>query len=71
MTAAAGSEWDVIVIGTGIGGATTGRALAEAGQKVLFLEKGLAERITDKRLKEAAADRAASAKAASKAPSIS
>ncbi len=32
--------WDAIVIGTGIGGGTVGRALAEAGQKVLFLEKG-------------------------------
>ncbi|KMK65654.1 GMC oxidoreductase [Puniceibacterium sp. IMCC21224] len=32
--------WDVIVIGTGIGGGTIGRALAEAGQRVLFLEKG-------------------------------
>lgn len=42
MTDAPGSEWDVIVIGTGIGGATTGRALAEAGQKVLFLEQGAA-----------------------------
>ncbi|WP_417740813.1 GMC oxidoreductase [Salipiger sp.] len=35
-------EWDVIVIGTGIGGGTVGRALAEAGQKVLFLEQGAA-----------------------------
>lgn len=33
-------HWDVIVIGTGIGGGTTGRALAEAGLSVLFLEKG-------------------------------
>ncbi len=32
--------WDVIVIGTGIGGGTAGRALAEAGLKVLFLEQG-------------------------------
>jgi choline dehydrogenase-like flavoprotein len=32
--------WDVIVIGTGIGGGTAGRALAEAGRSVLFLEKG-------------------------------
>ncbi|MBO9464089.1 GMC family oxidoreductase [Tropicibacter sp. R15_0] len=35
-------EWDVIVIGTGMGGGTVGRALAEAGQKVLFLEQGQA-----------------------------
>lgn len=33
-------EWDVIVIGTGVGGGTLGRALAEAGKSVLFLEKG-------------------------------
>ncbi|ANT60167.1 glucose-methanol-choline oxidoreductase [Salipiger sp. CCB-MM3] len=32
--------WDAVVIGTGIGGGTLGRALAEAGQKVLFLERG-------------------------------
>jgi len=31
---------DVIIIGTGIGGATLGRALAERGHSVLFLEKG-------------------------------
>ncbi len=34
------TAWDVIVIGTGIGGGTAGRALAEAGLKVLFLEMG-------------------------------
>ncbi|MEC3861313.1 GMC family oxidoreductase [Mesobacterium sp. TK19101] len=34
------THWDAIVIGTGIGGGTAGRALAEAGKKVLFLEKG-------------------------------
>jgi len=33
-------EWDVIVIGTGIGGGTAGRHLAEAGLSVLFVEKG-------------------------------
>lgn len=33
-------NWDVIVVGTGIGGGTVGRALAEAGKKVLFVEKG-------------------------------
>ncbi|MDO6586305.1 GMC family oxidoreductase [Salipiger sp. 1_MG-2023] len=32
--------WDAIVIGTGVGGGTAGRALAEAGQRVLFLERG-------------------------------
>lgn len=38
--ALADRHWDVIVIGTGIGGGTAGRALAEAGLKVLFVEKG-------------------------------
>lgn len=33
-------EWDVIVIGTGMGGGTLGRRLAEAGQSVLFLDRG-------------------------------
>ncbi len=37
--------WDVIVIGTGMGGATIGYELAEAGFSVLFLEKG--ERLID------------------------
>lgn len=32
--------WDVIIIGTGIGGGTIGRALAERGQSVLFVEQG-------------------------------
>jgi choline dehydrogenase-like flavoprotein len=32
--------WDVIVIGTGIGGSTVGHALAQRGLSVLFLEKG-------------------------------
>lgn len=36
------AEWDVIVIGTGIGGGTAARALAEAGLKVLMLEQGSA-----------------------------
>lgn len=35
-----GMEWDVIVIGTGVGGATAGNALAQSGLSVLFLEKG-------------------------------
>ncbi|HVQ08602.1 MAG TPA: GMC family oxidoreductase [Allosphingosinicella sp.] len=33
--------WDVIVIGTGMGGGTVGYALARLGRRVLFLEKGL------------------------------
>jgi choline dehydrogenase-like flavoprotein len=35
-----GKVWDVVVIGTGIGGGTLGRSLAEKGFSVLFLEKG-------------------------------
>ncbi len=34
------TEWDYIIVGTGMGGATIGYALAKAGKKVLFLEKG-------------------------------
>ncbi len=33
-------EWDVIVIGTGMGGGMLGRRLAESGHQVLFVEKG-------------------------------
>lgn len=33
-------DWDVIVVGAGIGGGTIGRRLAEHGLSVLFLEKG-------------------------------
>lgn len=33
-------NWDVIVIGTGMGGATAGYMLAQKGHRVLFLEKG-------------------------------
>lgn len=33
-------HWDVIVVGTGMGGATIGYALAQAGKRVLFCEKG-------------------------------
>lgn len=32
--------WDAIVIGTGIGGATLGHALAKSGKRVLFCERG-------------------------------
>ncbi|MCB9771373.1 MAG: GMC family oxidoreductase [Candidatus Omnitrophica bacterium] len=34
------TEWDYIIVGTGMGGGTIGYALAKAGKKVLFLEKG-------------------------------
>ena len=33
-------EWDVIIVGTGMGGATLGYTLAKAGKSVLFCEKG-------------------------------
>jgi choline dehydrogenase-like flavoprotein len=33
-------QWDAIIIGTGMGGATLGYALARAGQRVLFCEQG-------------------------------
>jgi len=36
----AGQRWDAIVVGTGMGGATVGYALARAGWRVLFCEKG-------------------------------
>ena len=39
-TEAASRHWDVIIIGTGVGGATVGRPLALKGLSVLFLEKG-------------------------------
>ena len=34
------TDWDVIVVGTGIGGSTAGHALARKGKRVLFLERG-------------------------------
>ncbi len=34
-------EWDVVVVGTGMGGATAGYELARLGRRVLFIEKGL------------------------------
>lgn len=37
---AAAHHWDVIVIGTGIGGGMAGRRLAERGLAVLYVEKG-------------------------------
>ena len=39
-TVVASRHWDVIIIGTGVGGATVGRSLALEGLGVLFLEKG-------------------------------
>jgi choline dehydrogenase-like flavoprotein len=37
-------EWDYLIVGTGMGGATLGHALAKAGRRVLFLEKGTSPR---------------------------
>jgi choline dehydrogenase-like flavoprotein len=34
--------WDAIVVGTGMGGAVIGHALARAGRRVLFVDKGAA-----------------------------
>jgi choline dehydrogenase-like flavoprotein len=34
-------EWEVAVVGTGMGGSTAGYALAKLGRRVLFIEKGL------------------------------
>jgi choline dehydrogenase-like flavoprotein len=36
-----GKTWDVVIIGTGMGGATVGHALASKGHEVLFIEKGM------------------------------
>ena len=35
-------QWDCLVVGTGVGGATLGAAVAKAGRSVLFVEKGRA-----------------------------
>lgn len=35
-------HWDAIIVGSGMGGGTLGYALARAGHRVLFVEKGLA-----------------------------
>lgn len=40
-------HWDVLVIGTGMGGAVTGYELARRGRRVLFLEKGLLRHVDD------------------------
>jgi choline dehydrogenase-like flavoprotein len=39
--------WDVVVIGTGVGGATAGLNLARLGRRVLFLERGHLSRQTN------------------------
>lgn len=35
--------WDVVIVGTGMGGGALGHALAAAGRSVLFLERGASE----------------------------
>ena len=39
-------QWDVIIFGAGMAGATLGYALARAGRKVLFCEQGISH-LTD------------------------
>ena len=43
LTEARDTPWDAIVIGAGMGGAATAFALAEAGQRVLVVERGKGE----------------------------
>lgn len=40
LAEAAQQEWDVIIVGAGVGGATIGYALAKKRKRVLFLERG-------------------------------
>jgi len=49
-------RWDVIVIGTGMGGGTVGLSLARQGLKVLFLEKGPDEPAKEHALTEGPSD---------------
>jgi choline dehydrogenase-like flavoprotein len=44
------THWDIIVIGTGMGGATLGYALAKAGKRVLFCERGRSHLIASQAL---------------------
>ena len=43
------TEWDAIIIGTGMGGGAAGYELAKAGKKVLFCEKGKSH-LTNKKM---------------------
>lgn len=43
MDGAKDADWDAIIVGTGLGGATAGARLAQAGLRVLFLERGHGE----------------------------
>lgn len=40
------TNWDYIIIGTGMSGSTFGYAVAATGKRVLFLEKGLSENLS-------------------------
>lgn len=44
-------NYDVIIIGTGIGGGTIGYSLAKKGKKVLFVDKGLNTHLSKKSIK--------------------
>jgi choline dehydrogenase-like flavoprotein len=60
LARAAARPWDVIVIGTGVGGGIVGRRLAEQGLSVLFLEKGpVGHRTEGQRLRTDLSDYAA------------
>ena len=48
--------WDVIIVGTGVGGATLGHALACKGLRVLFCEKGWSDFDSEHALKGAYAE---------------
>lgn len=47
----AARRWDAVIVGTGMGGATLGYALARAGSSVLFLEAGRSSLSADAALK--------------------
>ena len=49
-------DWDVVVVGTGMGGATLGWALARLGRRVLFLERGLFVQRDDRAERSSVAD---------------
>ena len=54
------TTWDAVIVGTGMGGATLGYALAKAGWRVLFVERGFdlraqnRERIADRFVEDSA-----------------
>ena len=52
-----GAEWDVIVVGAGMGGGLAARALAEGGMRVLIVERGMpGRRAEETRIDAALAD---------------